>query len=348
VILVEDPSQNVVIDVERGYSQPFVELLERTIWGTRGLRYRGFGFDHSLDRIPDFRTIRLWVEGQMVGAYGLSFKTVYIGQTSLQAYHRMFLAIEGGHRGRGLGRLLAEHTRRHFLLEAKEPVVLYGYIEDTNSRSLSISHKVGYRSIGTFTSTLFSRLRPRDRPDVSKLDDVPGMRALLMDQYRDHALVDLHDSLLPDEYWVLTRHGDVIAGVQASPRKWSLDALPGLSGWLLLRSLPRVPVLRRLLRNRHFDYCSMANLYVKEGHEADFFILCEAVLARLNQVAAMAFGDNTCPVFNRLKGAGSFGALASMGLESQVHVMTGSRHVSDSVVAEAHRRPLLISPLDPS
>ncbi|MBT3223096.1 MAG: GNAT family N-acetyltransferase, partial [Proteobacteria bacterium] len=306
-ILHED--DGLVIDVKPGWTPEYVALLNRTTWGTEGLRYLSHGIKDELTRLREFCTVEARKDGHLLGGYGLSTKMVRAGTHQIKTMHRMFLSVDPERGGKGLGTLLMKNTQRHFLDESNEPIMLYGYIEDDNSRSLKIAEKIGYRRIGTFNGTLFSRLTPTDHKEVDKVQDTDEITSLLGEQYEEYSLVDLDDSFKADEYWVLRQNGQIVAGVQALPRRWSIVDLPGVDGWLFVNFLPWLPLLGRVFDGQTFSHLLLSNIYARRGFEESFFDLLSALCARHSIVAAMAFTDVNCPVVSRLRKAGSFGLL---------------------------------------
>lgn len=341
------------IELVPGCPQAYAELLEETVWGTEGLRYLDHGVAEVLRTLPDCRSACLWRGEDLVGAYALGFKCLELGGQPLRAVHRMFLTVRPDSGGKGYGRLLVEQVKRRFLDEAEGPVMLYGYIEDANTRSRAISERVGYQQLGSFESTLASRISPHDSPQVRPLGDDPRLIALLLDLYRDHGLVDLPTSLDPTRTWVLERGGELLAAAQVEERRWTVQSLFGGVSDALLWLLPRLPLSKRLFpgsgagRGAAFPYLGLGNLYVAEGQGAAFMQLVEALMHRRGVHAAMWFTGLDCPVGARIKAAGGLGMLSPLGSGSQAHVMAGFHGVAAEQIEELRRRPLWVSLHDP-
>jgi GNAT superfamily N-acetyltransferase len=346
-IIYEDPSRGLTMRVDEGYSDAFVALLGRTVWGTEGLRYRNPDVRQELQRIPRFHMIRLLRGEALVGAYGLAEKVVSAGRVQVPALHRTYLAVDQRYQGQGYGKLLVTQVKRHFLDEADDPVMLYGYIEAENSRSLGPSRKAGYRPIGAFESVLFSRFRPRPHPAIERPGDEGEVRALLEEEYAGFALCDLDHSLIRSEYYVLRRGRTIVAGLQAHRVRYEVVSLAGWYGRLVLRAMPRTPYLRRLLPGGVLDYVSVSNIHCPAGYEGDFLALLEGVLAANDLHVAIALLDRTSPVLARLRATGKLGVLSRLGVNSLAYVMAGFHQVAEEVVDAFVERPLLISPLDP-
>jgi len=345
--IYEDASRGLTMRVDDGYSDAFVELLGRTVWGTEGLRYRNLSVAQELQRIPRFHMIRLLRGETLVGAYGLAEKVVSAGRVRVPALHRTFLAVDPRYQGQGYGRLLVTQVKRHFLDEADGPVMLYGYIEAENSRSLGPSRKAGYRPIGAFESVLFSRSRPHPHPAIERPEEEAELRALLEEEYAGFALRDLDQSLIRREYHVVRRGGTIVAGLQAHRVRYEVVSLSGWYGGLVLHALPRAPYMRRLLPGGVLDYLSVGHIYCPAGHEGDFLGLLEGVLARHNVHVAIALLDRTSPVLGRLRARAKLGVLSRLGVDSLAYVMAGFHQIPEDVVDAFVERPLLISPLDP-
>jgi GNAT superfamily N-acetyltransferase len=347
-IIYEEPNLGLSMCVDRGYSKPFVNLLHNTIWGTQGLLYYSHDIEQELKRIPNFYMIRLLRGETLVGVYGLAEKIVSVKNVKISAFHRLFLAVDQKYHGNGYGKLLVKHTRRHFLDNAKNPTMLYGYIEAQNSRSLALSKKVRYQCIGSFQSIVFNRFHPQQNPAIKQASNSIELLQLLEKEYKEFALVDIKQSFIPSEYYYLKRNGTIVAGLQVHPKRFSLVALEGWHGKLVLRLLPRIPYLKHLMPNGELDFLSIGNIYCTQDHGKDFFNLVEGVLALYKTHVAIAFVDCDSPVLSRLRKIGKFGMLSKLVSESLVHVTAGFHQIKEDIITEFIKRPLFISPLDPS
>lgn len=322
-------------------------LLERVQWGTDGLLYRSHDIGEALALVPELRTAELRVGGELVGCYAFAFKDLDVDGFALQAIHRMFLAVDPAHGGRGYGQQLVEGARDLVLAETAGPTLLYGYVEADNTRSLKVTGRGGYATIGRFRGSVLSRLRPADDPAVGTVAaNGAEIAERLAEAYAGHALVDLDDSLCLERYQVLRHRGRIVAGAQVLPRKWTVEALPGPLGGTALWLLPRLPVVGRMLPGRSFDHLCLGNLLIEDGPA--FFRLVEALLARHGKHAALWFADPQCPVAARLEGAGRLGALGGLAGDGLAEVRAGAREVPDAVMNALRAKPVYVSPLDPT
>jgi L-amino acid N-acyltransferase YncA len=346
-VIYEDKARNLIIRRETTYTSALVALLEQTVWGTRGVLYTMHEVAAVLDRIVEPHFLSLKENDELVAVAVRSRKTTRVGGEVYSAFHLAMLAVESAKVGQGYGRLLAEQSRHYFLNEVGERGMLYGYIEAGNARSLQLNQKLGYRFIGQFHTTMFSRLWPNDNVHVRRLEETERatLVQLLNDQYADYALVDFDQSVRADEYYVWEQAGEIVAGVQTERLHWTIVRLPGARGAILVKTLPYLPLLRRLFDARDYHFLRLGNIYARPGHEAKIFTLIEALLARQHLHSGMAFMDKHGPVYQRMAAAGTFGVL-NMGMGAAMHVIADFNRVPEEEIAEIQRRPLCLSPMD--
>jgi GNAT superfamily N-acetyltransferase len=349
-IVYEDAARDLCLSRRLGISNDYLALLDATAWGTEGVRYLSHGIGEALARVPDLRTLELRQAGALVGAYALAHKRVHIGAAEVTAVHRMFLTVAPDQGGRGYGRLIMDQTRELLRREANGPLLLYGYIEAENTRSLTIAERVGYGTAGSFRSYLFSRYSPHDDPAVTAVTpgaDADELGEVLRSAYRDHAAVDLTESYDPGRCFLLREAGRIVAAAQVELRRWTITDLPGLYGRALLAVLPHTPGAKRFLPQRELLHLALGNIFVAPGCGASFARLVSALLARHARHVAIWFGDPRCPMQVEIARAGGRGLLGALGMDGDVRFVVGDQDLPQSVRDELRERPLFISTLDP-
>jgi len=279
-----------------------LDLVARTIWGSGGTRYRIRDIADKLRVLAGWEFVTLNLDNDLVGFYMLRRKQVGIGPSVVKAYYLTFLTVAPEYRGMGYGYLLVEQTKRHFSSKMGESGLIYGYVEADNLASLAALKQAGYESIASFSSTIFSRWRPRHdaRCRLLRRCERGDMEALLTELYEDHVLLDFDQSLNPDSYWVLESSGYIAAGIQVETCNWHVIRLPGASGALLVHGVSRIPFLRRLFDARQCRFVKFGNLYARPGQESLIFSLMESVLASTKLNSAVIFQDTRSAVFDQI------------------------------------------------
>jgi GNAT superfamily N-acetyltransferase len=347
-VIFEDKLRNLLIRRNSAYDAAFLALLERTIWGSGGLRYTINNLSEILNRIRHPHFLSLEKNGRLIGALTLIHKTNRLGAKDYPAFYAYGLAIEATERGKGYGTLLSGQALNYGLSRLQERGIYYGYVEAANTRSLRTLQKVGRKSLGQYHSLVVSRLCPKDLGGVEKLKGSQRGRLiqLLDEQYANHALTDFEQSIKTEDYYVVMQGGEIIAGLQCERNHLTIKHLPGAGGVLLLKILPRIPFFRRRFPRGNYHFLTLGNIYLREGKERDLSTLIEAVLAKHQFNFGMIYLDRSSPTYQRLKKAGKFGVVNAM-VTVPVHVMAYLKGFTANELAGIRRQPLFMSIMDP-
>lgn len=328
--------------------QDAIDLLERTIWGQRGLVYRSLDIAEMLSSLAEPSFLRL-VRGRRTLAVAVRNRnTLEMAETRYDAIHEALFAVDREFTRQGLGTVLKRASREHYLGMLHAPGLLYGYIESGNEASLRLNRNLGCHELGIIRSRSFNRVRPKlsDRVQLLGADAASEMRALLKTMYRNHALSSFDHSLDAKRYFVVRQAGEIVAGVQAEFLHWELMKLPGWQGQLALRLLPQIPFWGRGFIPSSLHFARVGNLYAVEGAEPLISEIIETILAeRCLPFAAVLADPRGAPerrIIDRIK----FGPLDRL-IGGSFHVLAEFKGVSEHDVAAISRAPVIISPKDP-
>jgi GNAT superfamily N-acetyltransferase len=346
-IIFKDNSRNLSIRQSSTYAPEFLALLERTIWGSGGLKYTVNGLADILNRIHHPHFLSLEENGNLIGVLTLIQKITRLRQRDYPAIYYYGFAVEESKRGRGYGTLLAEQALNYALSKIGEKGIFYGYVDSDNIRSLKALQKVRQKSLGLYHSLIISRLSPRNDDRLTKLEESKKEQLiqLLYEQYDNHSLVDFEQSVKAEGYYVLTQGKEIIAGLQCEKHYLNIKYLPGVTGFFLLKLLPYIPVLCNLVQGGDFDFLALGNIYVKEGYEPTLFKLIEAVLAKYQFNFAMIYMDKRSRIYQRLERERKFG-IFNLLVNAPVHVMAYLKGFTETEMAEIQRQPIFISAMD--
>jgi len=347
-LIFEDKQRHLVVERNSDYTPQFVEFLHNTLWGSGGVRYTMHNVADTLNRFKNPHFFNLHEKDKLVAVATLNRKTVYLNEEAYPAFFSYGIAVDPSKRGLGYGTLMAEQGLRYGLSQIGKKGLLYGYIEASNTNSLRTIAKVTRKSIGQYHILFISRLQPRDNFRLQKLNETmkEQLVPLLGKQYENHFLTDFDQSVKVDDYYVMKQGDEIIAGLQCERHQLTIKHMPGASGLILVKVLPFIPILRRLLPDRNLHFLTFGNIYFKNGMEAEIFSLMEALLARHQMNFAMIYMDKRSRVFQRLAKVSMFGILHAL-FDVPVHVMSFFRGFSDREIADIYQQPLFISMNDP-
>jgi GNAT superfamily N-acetyltransferase len=309
------------ISVNACASQETVDLLQRTVYGTHGPRYRHTGQEVKVHHLTHPYYFNLYANEQLVGTYCLSGRQIQLPIGSTQSFYGRYFSIDPLFSGKGYGSLLKSQAIQYLEKLIQRPFLFYSYVEESNEPSMRISKKDGYQSMAILDAVLFSRLYPQADARVSRLSapELPTIQSLLTSTYQDYTLVQFDRVYYDQNYFVRKEQGEIIAGIQANPVRWQIVEMPGLSGQLVMRLLPRLPLLRRLFNPHDHRFVALEAAYVRPGREEALFPLMESVLAHFGLTSALWVQDINSP-FYPIVTSGKLGLLNAMQKSIRTHV----------------------------
>ena len=132
----------------------------------------------------------------------------------------------------------------------------YAYIDADNSRSQHMSKRFGFIPYTGIISRTFSRLYPKKMDGVSFSSDWDAIAERVKKDYGNYdGYFDTHIQKSP---FVVLKNGDgdVEAYAKFNLVQWRIHSLPGAFGSLLVKVLPYIPLLRRLIKPKsHYFLC---------------------------------------------------------------------------------------------
>jgi hypothetical protein len=298
---------------------------------------------HELDKVLKPYYITLEKDNKPVAVCLVNEKSIAFQNRMYPAYYLCVLSVIPGECNKGYGSLLVAKVTGYFSGLLPEKGLIYAYVEKENERSQKAFIKAGYTDIGAFKASVYSCFNPRENTTVEKIrpEDTTTVIDLLQQLYEFHNFLDFKSSFDADSYYVEKKNGTIVVGTQVKKFKWSFLELPGLSGKIILKVFPYLPVIRKLFNPRVYEFLKIGNIYFAEGSENRIPGLMEAVLSRESLKVCMAFTNTRSPENRVIAIWVKHGLLSSVEAEGKVY--SRLKGFSEEEVALVQKEPLTIS-----
>ncbi len=325
------------LKILRKPNEKLVPLLEANVIGTPGksMVYRHLMVPEKLRTLPDPRFAVLQMKDKIQGAICFSRRTVYNGnapQTALYIRYFTFLeALRSGvnpERKKISGRSqLREEVARLMNgegLEHQGDLLLYAYLDNDNIRSRRLIDEFGFKFACQLRILSFSRLFPRHDKRVKKLPNSHDAELIsrLRDFYAGHMMATFVNLMKKGQFFVIKEEGRIVCGVQAYADAWEIREAPGFSGKVILKVIPRIPLLRRLFRNP-FRFVTFDNIFYTPVGKKYLPALLSSVLADFNLNIGLLCLDPSSEVYNCLKSI-NLGIIHKFMGESRIELVVKS------------------------
>ncbi len=161
------------------------------------------------------------------------------------------------------------------------PSLFWAYIDPHNSRSLRMGKRFGFKTIGYFRTYGFSRFYPKLNKNVSRIkkEEQAVVKKHLLEFYKDYAFYSNIHLFKHNDYFVYKHKGKIVAGIQTYNVHWRIDAMPGKKGKIIVKILPYIPFIRRIINPKNFKFLATDSLFWLDGHQDKASTLLESVLA---------------------------------------------------------------------
>jgi GNAT superfamily N-acetyltransferase len=318
----------ISISVGQTFDNAIVSLLKKSIYGTKGPKYQHTGQELKIQSLknPIFFTLRK--QKEIIGFYCLCEREVSVGEDKYLGYYGRYLAVDENYQRNGYGKLLKKVAAEYLETHCTSPSILYSYIEENNTRSLNISQKLGFSSITTLETVLFSRLYPKADNRVTRIDEeqLPKILEKLESQNAHTILRTFENINYQNNYFVLKENGRIVAGLQANLTRWKIVEMEGMGGKILLNILPHIPILKRLINPEKYDFLAIEGIFLDSGTEGFLYNLVEGVLHHFSVTSVLIQLDSQSSYLKLFKERGDLGLLNAMKKDVKTHVMIKSFH----------------------
>lgn len=326
--------KQVSISVERTFDSSIVSLLKKTIYGTKGPKYQHTGQEIKLQNLKNPLFFKLQKQGETIGFYCLCEREIWVGTNKVLGYYGRYLAIDEKHQGNNYGKLLKKVAVDYVESHSTSPSILYSYIEENNTRSFNISQKLGFSSISTLETIIFSRLYPKADRRVARLNEQELSEVLeKLELQNAHTIFRTFENInYQNNYFVIKENGKITAGLQANPVRWKIIEMEGIGGKIMLKVLPNIPILKRLINPKKYDFLAIEGLFVESGSEDKLYPLIEGVLNHYSMSSALFQLDSKSQYLQLFKEKKQLGLLNAIKKDVKTHVMIKSINHNKSFI----------------
>jgi hypothetical protein len=358
----------------RIFDQPtedIIHLLSQTYLGTPGgLQYQLVDTASRIKHYPEIYFITLYRSEKLIGLLAICPRSLSIDRTSIPAYYIRYLAVaspfqskaEAGKRRNRRVRERFEKTVKDQIIELftnpsllgipgfdpTGPSLFYAFVEPENVRSVNLVEQADYRTAGTFYTLPFSRRKPcadlrvrrsgeKDRQEISRK----------LEKYWQSSNGWISDFVQHENnYFVLEKDGELLAGVQAHPAMYRMKNMPGLKGFLFLHVFAHLPYFRNILQKLDLRFLAFEGIFCEEGQEDKISVLLESCCALMGYHAGLTWLDERSPLYQPLRDSQEMGLLGKLAGKEPVSVYVNFQNMHESLKEKIKERAFYISSFD--
>ena len=236
------------IEESTKFSEELICFLEGTSLGTNGAKYTHLDVRDRIGQTDNPKSYSLKRNTLIIANVTFCIRD-FAYYVRYFAFHPIYQSTSRMKPRNRSNSVIQEKTLQVFDdLNKVKNLPFYAYIDDDNSRSKEMSTRFGFEKYTQIITRSYSRIYPGKPKRVSFSEDWSEISKMVRQQYGHYdAYFETH---IQDPPFVVLRDGD--GNIEAFARftlvKWRLHRLPGFFGGALVRFLPFIPFLSRLIK----------------------------------------------------------------------------------------------------
>lgn len=306
-------------------TESILQLLENTTLGTNGAKYRHLDTGKRIQEIDN--PLFLTVERHQKAIGNVTFcrrgKAWYIRYF---AFDKMFQANKQKKNHKEKHSHFKEQLEDFFQekLDPNSPDSIdsfYAYIDPNNAKSMWMAENFGFHTVGKLMTQSFSRIRPVQSIDIEQCFDRDVYKKFIGEKFGTyvHFQSNQHDKgcvyVSRDEF------GEIIAFAKISHVHWKIERLPGFLGGFLVRFLPFIPFLNKIIHPNNHQFIVPESVYIKNNNPELMEQFFESMLKRENRNLILWWVDQNELLYTKVRHKMHWGILNRLVGVNAVHVV---------------------------
>ena len=262
-----------IFKVSPTYSEDLLALLRRTQLGTNGAIYRHLDTSIRIQQLVNPLFVYIQRYDKVLG--NITFCRRILPDNTTVFYIRYFAfdqhwsasSSESKSTSASKSTLLRKGISLFFdeLFEGKYdgiPEMCYAYIEPNNSRSIWMAESFQFNVIASIKTVAVSRYFPKKMNSCKRLfgEWLEHYSTLLHDTYANHNLFFPHHTLKDQPIYGCVENGRLTMACKAHIVNWEIIRLPGSFGNVLIRVIPYIPLLNRIIKPKSHRFVVIEGL----------------------------------------------------------------------------------------
>jgi len=284
-----------------------LKLLTDTTIGTNGAKYQHLHTPKKIHQLknPIFITIRR--HNKAVGNMAVCERHFLVNKQQVKSLYVRYFAFDKIYHASGKPKQVDRESIFDLYLkklfttsnvDVNEPEfessMYWAFIDPLNNKSWNMSNRFGFETIGYFSTYAFSRFYPKKHKQVRQINSNEIDKVWQKTQYfyKGFNFVSNTHLFKDNNYFVYVENDKIVAGIQVFDIHWRIDAMPGTKGKLMVKTLPYIPFMNRIINPKNYHFLATEGLFWEAGYEHVVEDLLNAVLAEKGKNSMLFWFDD--------------------------------------------------------
>ncbi len=209
-------------------------------------------------------------------------------------------------------------------LKSGEVDSFYAYIDPRNVKSLWMSENFSFETIGKIATQTFSSVKKpkegRVKMDQNPKEIPPEVQA----HFQPHQFFFKDQLKKGNHFSIHDENGELIAFAKTTSAHWEIKRLPGKFGGTLVKILPYIPFLSRLIKPKNHSFLAPEAVFIKDNNPQLLTELFRGILAHTNERVIIWWVDEKDELYTSIQSKINWGLLNKIIGVNQVNLIERS------------------------
>ncbi|PHR20332.1 MAG: hypothetical protein COA38_19580 [Fluviicola sp.] len=209
-------------------------------------------------------------------------------------------------------------------LKSGEVESFYAYIDPRNVKSLWMSENFGFETIGEIATQTYSSVRKPKSGRVIVDSNPKEIPAEVQAHFQSQRFFFNEQLIKGKHFSIRDNNGDLIAFAKTTSAHWEIKRLPGKFGGTLVKVLPYIPLLNRLIKPKNHSFLVPEAVFIKNNDPQLLTELFDGILAHMNERVIIWWVDEQDELYTSIQSKINWGLLNKIIGVNQVNLVERS------------------------
>lgn len=304
-------------------TEEIISLLESVTLGTDGAHYRHLDTRERIQEADNPLFLSMERHTKVLG-------NITFCQREKNWYIRYF-AFDSSMQSLGTKKSKSEGLLKKELngffdeqLKSGEVESFYAYIDPRNVKSLWMSENFGFETIGEIATQTYSSVRKPKSGRVIVDTNPRGIPAEVQAHFQSQRFFFNEQLIKGSHFSIRDNNGELIAFAKTTSAHWEIKRLPGKFGGTLVKVLPCIPLLNRLIKPKNHSFLVPEAVFIKNNNPQLLTELFDGILAHMNERVIIWWVDQQDELYTSIQSKINWGLLNKIIGVNQVNLVERS------------------------
>lgn len=303
------------------------DLLSRTTLGTNGARYQHLDTPDRLKEMDNPLYLSLIRNNKTIA--NVTFCKRNVGwYVRYFAFDGHFQSIKTNKTNTRKSSFLKKELKQFFLdrLNVNDTNQFYAYVDAENERSIRMTETFGFKRIAQLETNSFSRIRPKCKLQLATLKDKAAIKSLVLPVFQSKRFFTPYHILnSKGSFYAVYQNNEVVAFGKFYKANWKIHALPGKNGQILVKILPFIPIINRVINPERFSFLVPEAVWIRDNNKELLSNFFESVLQKEKHKTIMWWNASNDSLLNAVKSQIKWGLLSKLSKPKKVDLVALSQ-----------------------